>query len=136
MTTLLTENGVVTVDARVNGDDLWLSSEETESATGWSLKEEGLCKGSVCVPIPVSGTPELVSGNEINLAGFWHHMNRPVLRDEAGEAWILGESADDRTVQLQSLDAPDFTLPDVNGNLHSLSDYRGKKVYLCSWASW
>ncbi|HIG40674.1 MAG TPA: redoxin domain-containing protein [Gammaproteobacteria bacterium] len=63
-------------------------------------------------------------------------MNRPVLRDEAGEAWILGESADDRTVQLQSLDAPDFTLPDVNGNLHSLSDYRGKKVYLCSWASW
>ena len=26
--------------------------------------------------------------------------------------------------------APDFTLPDQNGNLHSLSDYRGKKVIL------
>ena len=24
--------------------------------------------------------------------------------------------------------APDFTLPDQNGNVHSLSDYRGKKV--------
>ena len=26
--------------------------------------------------------------------------------------------------------APDFTLPDQNGNVHSLSDYRGKKVVL------
>ena len=26
--------------------------------------------------------------------------------------------------------APDFTLPDQNGNRHSLSDYRGKKVIL------
>lgn len=26
--------------------------------------------------------------------------------------------------------APDFTLPDQNGELHSLSDYRGKKVIL------
>ena len=26
--------------------------------------------------------------------------------------------------------APDFTLPDQNGELHRLSDYRGKKVIL------
>ena len=26
--------------------------------------------------------------------------------------------------------APDFTLPDQNGNMHSLSEYRGKKVIL------
>ena len=26
--------------------------------------------------------------------------------------------------------APDFTVPDQNGNMHSLSDYRGKKVIL------
>ena len=26
--------------------------------------------------------------------------------------------------------APDFTLPDQNGDMHSLSDYRGKKVIL------
>ena len=26
--------------------------------------------------------------------------------------------------------APDFTLPDQNGNRHSLSDYRGKKIIL------
>ena len=27
-------------------------------------------------------------------------------------------------------EAPDFTLPDQNGTMHKLSDYRGKKVIL------
>jgi hypothetical protein len=27
-------------------------------------------------------------------------------------------------------------LPDLDGNLHRLSDYRGKKVLLSAWASW
>jgi peroxiredoxin len=37
---------------------------------------------------------------------------------------------------LQSLDAPDFELPDLAGRKHRLSDHRGKKVLLASWASW
>ena len=32
--------------------------------------------------------------------------------------------------------APDFSLPDINGQPHRLSDYRGKKVFLATWASW
>lgn len=32
--------------------------------------------------------------------------------------------------------APDFTLPDINGNEVSLSDYKGKTVLLTFWASW
>jgi thiol-disulfide isomerase/thioredoxin len=30
----------------------------------------------------------------------------------------------------------DFTLPDVNGKKHSLSDYRGKWVIVNYWATW
>jgi peroxiredoxin len=48
----------------------------------------------------------------------------------------LGEGADNRTTSLQSLDAPDFSLPDLDGTLHSLSQHRGKKVLLATWASW
>ena len=33
-------------------------------------------------------------------------------------------------------EAPDFALPDLNGTVHHLSDYRGEKVYLFFWASW
>ncbi len=32
--------------------------------------------------------------------------------------------------------SPDFTLPDLDGNPVSLSDYRGRKVILYVWASW
>ncbi|HSY78461.1 MAG TPA: redoxin domain-containing protein [Verrucomicrobiae bacterium] len=34
------------------------------------------------------------------------------------------------------MQAPDFELPDLDGKLHRLSDYRGKKVFLLAWASW
>lgn len=32
--------------------------------------------------------------------------------------------------------APDFSLPDVNGEYHSLSDYEGQVVLINFWASW
>jgi cytochrome c-type biogenesis protein len=41
-----------------------------------------------------------------------------------------------RDSYISSLDAPDFTLPDANGKMHSLSDFKGKKVLLVTWASW
>ena len=34
------------------------------------------------------------------------------------------------------MDAPDFTLTDQYGVTHSLSDYRGKTVFLNFWATW
>jgi len=32
--------------------------------------------------------------------------------------------------------APDFTLSDLDGNQVSLSDFRGKAVFINFWASW
>lgn len=32
--------------------------------------------------------------------------------------------------------APDFTLTDQYGNVHSLADYRGKTIFLNFWATW
>ena len=49
---------------------------------------------------------------------------------------MLGASAGDRASQLASMEAPDFTLPDLEGHLHSLRDQRGKKTLLIAWASW
>jgi len=33
-------------------------------------------------------------------------------------------------------EAPDFTLRDLDGKVHKLSDYRGKDVMLVFWATW
>jgi len=32
--------------------------------------------------------------------------------------------------------APDFALPDRDGKMVRLSDFRGKKVLIVTWASW
>ena len=33
-------------------------------------------------------------------------------------------------------EAPDFTVTDINGNKHSISDYRGKNLVVVFWATW
>jgi hypothetical protein len=137
MVTLLTEAGErIVADGGASGDALWLSAREAEAATGWVVKPQGLCKGEVCVPLPAGREREFVSGARVNVAALWRHLGRPVVRSERGNAWVLGESAQDRAAALRSLAAPDFTLPDPSGRMHSLRDHRGKKVLLVTWASW
>ena len=38
--------------------------------------------------------------------------------------------------QLTKIKAPDFKLKDLNGKVVSLSDFKGKNVYVNFWASW
>ena len=137
MTVILSELGEVDVpQARTDGEDLWLSTGDAERATGWTLKPEGLCKGEVCVPLPAGREGKLVSSGRINMAGFWRYLGKPVLHSGDGNAWSLGTAAQERAAALRSLEAPDFALPDREGKPHRLSDYRGRKVLLVTWASW
>lgn len=136
MVTVLTESGATEVGARVAGDGLWLDRVACEAATGWTMKPEGLCQGDVCIPTPRSDTGDYLDNDEINIAAWWRMMGRPVLHDDTDEVWMLGAGAADRAAALQSLQAPDFTLPDLDGKPHSLSDYRGKRVFLTTWSSW
>jgi len=137
MVTLLTETGeheIAGVEASTAA--LWCSATAALEATGWAAKPEGLCKGDVCVPLPAGREREFVAGGRINLAALWRHVGQPAVRSDRGHAWVLSESARERKAALASLEAPDFTLPDPSGRMHRLSDYRGKKVFLVTWASW
>ncbi len=117
-------------------DGLWISAKDLERASGWTLKPEGLCRADVCTIVAPADRERLVDGDSVCASGLWESLGRPVLHDEARSVWMLGEAAADRRRELESLDAPDFTLPDITGKLHSLSDFRGKKVFLATWASW
>jgi hypothetical protein len=120
------------------GDNLWLALDELEAATGWEVKPEGVCLDDVCVPLPARQEGEFLSqdGSLFNFAAFHRLLGQPVVHDEAQRVWLFGEGAASRTGALRSPVAPDFTLPDLDGHLHSLSDYRGKKVVMTAWASW
>ncbi len=137
MVTILNEGGHRNLTAMtVEGDHLWLRDADVEAATGWAMKPEGFCKNEMCVPIPPGRADSFVRAGAVNVAAFWRQIGNPVLHDASREVWILGEGAAARTRRLLSLEAPDFTLPDLDGRPHSLSDHRGKKVFLSTWASW
>jgi hypothetical protein len=120
----------------VRGEQLWLDAPEMAAISGWAKKPEGFCKGEICVPVPPSREAEFVAGGRSNLAALAELMGQPIVKDDALRVWSIGESAAERKRALTSLDAPDFALPDASGATHRLSQYRGKKVLLASWASW
>ena len=129
MTTILNDNGIVTVDAE---DGLWVDAVEAERVTGWTLKPEGMCRDERCVPLPANA----LSGGKVDIAAFWNRLGAPLVHDDAKEVWVLGASAHDRNEALAGSSAPDFTLPDLEGTPHTLSELRGRKVFLTTWASW
>jgi hypothetical protein len=129
VTVVLTPTDALDVKAR---DGLWMAAEDAERVTGWTLKPEGMCRAELCVPMPASA----VKGGEVDVAAFWTKLGGPVVAGEAGDVWALGAPADERNAALEGLQAPDFTLPDIDGMSRTLSQLRGKKVFLATWASW
>jgi len=116
--------------------ELWLSATDTVAATGWTMKPEGFCKADVCVPTPAVNADKFVRGDQVNVSQFWNLMGKPAVASSNADTWFLGESAATRNDSLLSLEAPNFTLPDLSGKLHSLTDFRRKRVLLITWASW
>ena len=122
--------------AEVDGDGAWLPVAGLAEATGWSLKPEGVCRDDVCVPIPRGKESEFVRDGTFNVLRFAEHMGQPAVREPGADLVVVGEAASERHARLSSLAAPDFELPDLQGNNHRLSSYRGKKVLVVTWASW
>lgn len=120
--------------ARVQDGRVFVSPEALERATGWQVKPHGLCHGEACYPLPKTGSP--VTERGVDLEAFAKLTGQPFAMDAGEGIAALTAPAERRTEMLRSLDAPDFTLPDLDGNPHSLSDYRGKKVLLAAFASW
>ena len=132
--TLVDESTPVTVHGVIRGDAIRVSPSVVERALGWQLKPEGLCRGETCVP--VRDRAALVDADGIELGALARLLDRPLARDVEEGVAVLGASAADRSHRLASMEAPDFTLPDLQGRRHSLSDHRGRKTLLIAWASW
>ena len=111
-----------------------VAKEDFESASGWILKTEGLCKKDVC--IPVRRLKELTDGLNIDLVEFARITNQNIVVDQDRKIAALGEHADTRSEAMTTLDAPDFTLPDIHGKQVSLSDFNRRKRLLLAWSSW
>ena len=132
--TLIDETRPHALDAVVRGDAIRVAPDAVARALGWELKPQGLCRDDTC--IPVRERDALLDRDGIDLATLALLLDRPLAVDGAEGVAVLGTSAGTRAARLGSLEAPDFTLPDLDGRPHSLADQRGRKVLLIAWASW
>ena len=125
--------------AQSHGGGLWITTSDLTRATRFEVKPQGVCRDELCFPLPKARSEDFLRKEAgktwFNLTEFAALVRQPVAVDSALSAWYFGLRSDQQE-RLESLRAPDFTLPDMAGKRHSLSDFRGKKVFLITWASW
>ena len=132
--TLIDSERAAAVEARVADGRVLLEPASLKDALGWEVHDGLLCSDAMCIPIAEEGA--LVRDGAIDLDAFARALDRPLAVDVEERAACLGASARERAQALASQHAPDFTLPDLAGRSHSLSEHRGKKILLMAWASW
>ncbi len=113
-------------------DALWIHKEDLPRINEFELKPQGACRADVCIPIPKT----MVRGEFLNLTAFARKAGQSVVADPAARVWSFGEIPVVRGAYLESRMAPDFAVPDRTGHVVKLSQFRGKKVLLVTWASW
>ena len=120
--------------------DLWITTADLTRATRFVIKPQGVCRDQLCFPLPKNRKNEFINKKGattwFNLSEFARLIKQPSATDEKNGVWYFGARSDEQNGYLASLEAPNFTLPDLSGRRHSLADFRGKKVLLVTWASW
>lgn len=119
-------------DPRNAADALWVSKGDLPGINGFTIKPDGACRAEICVPIP----KDMLRGQYFNLTAFSKKVGQPVVSDLDARVWSFGEIPVFRGAFLESRIAPDFAVPDRKGRVVHLSDFRGKKVLVTTWASW
>jgi hypothetical protein len=121
----------VAIDAQPSGA-LWIQKTDLPRINEFELKPQGACRADVCIPVPRAMT----RGNEFNLTAFAQRVGQRVAMDAPSRVWSLAEIPVVRGAYLESRMAPDLAVPDRKGRMVRLSQFRGKKVLLVTWASW
>jgi hypothetical protein len=113
-----------------NYNDLWVRAADLPRINEFELKPQGACRADMCIPV----SKNLKAGEWFNLTGFARKLGQTVVTDSG--VWSFGEIPVVRGNFYNSRIAPDFSAPDRKGRTVHLSDFRGKKVLVLTWASW
>lgn len=132
--TIIDDGRQCQIDATVQGGRTLVAPQSLAAELGWELKPEGLCKGDACYPVSTSNN--LLVDGLVDLERFAQTLGRPIALSNEHGAAALGTAAATRADSMETLAAPDFSLPDLDGRMHSLSEHLGKKVFLVAHASW
>ena len=129
-TVLYGDRAIPVEKIRPDARELWVRAADLPRINGFEVKPQGACRADMCIPVP----KDLRSGEWFNLTGFARRLRQAYVSD-AG-VWSFGEIPAVRGDFYNSRIAPDFAVPDRKGRVVHLSDFRGKKVLVVTWASW
>ena len=139
--TVITLDGMTTIDHTLPDPiNLWVRKEDLPSVNGFELKPEGACLDEICVPVRQGEDSSLFVTRQnqgwINVSELARRIRQAIVADHETGTFSLGEIPAQRSSQTRQGAAPDFELTDWRGEKHRLSDFKGKKIMLLSWASW
>jgi AhpC/TSA family len=129
-TILFGENTVALDTTRVVDDNLWIKQKDLPRINQFEVKPQGACRADVCIPL----SKTLKTGEWFNLTGFARKIGETVVSEQ--NVHSFGEIPVLRGAFYNSRMAPDFSVPNRQGKPVHLSDFRGKKVLVVTWASW
>ena len=130
MTVVLTPTAEYNVPTR---DGLWMSAADAEKVTGWTLKPEGMCRDELCVPLP----PAAVKGGDVDVEAFWQKLGGPVIASRGRRRrgrWAHRPTSAMRLSRVCRRRTSPCRMS--TASRARLSQLRGKKVFLATWASW
>jgi len=140
-TIVLFNDAVVEIEKTLpSPTDLWVSPADLTKISGLELKPQGACVGDLCIPIKQDKDSDLFvtrdGGKWVNATGLAKIARQSVVVDHASNVWSFGTIPDSHSSSLAEGMAPDFSMLDRAGKTVKLSDFRGKKVIIMTWASW
>jgi peroxiredoxin len=144
--TVLYNGATVKIDRTLKEDgnqphDLWVTAEDLTRINGLVLKPPGVvCLDDLCISLTQKGDGDLLRERDgakwVNLTGLATKLRQAYAVDRDTGTWSFAPIPATRAPFLKSAVAPNFELPNRRGKIIRLSDFRGRKVLLMTWASW
>jgi hypothetical protein len=140
VTVLYNGKAVTVKETLPDPNDLWTSPDDLTRINGFVLKPEGACLDDICIPIKQDQDSDLLITRAkrkwFNVTELARKLQQPFKVDHDKRVWSFGLVPKKRSTFAEDAIAPDFAMLDRKGNTVRLSDFRGKKVLLLTWASW
>ena len=106
---------------RLTGADSGSPSPTSRERRAGSGSREASASARSVSRFPPGSSGSTSAPGRIDLAAFAEYLGQPAVADAAHGVWAFGPATSPAAPP--SVEAPDFTLPDIEGNMHSLTDY-------------
>ena len=139
-TVLYKERVVEISETLPDASELWVKPEDLTRINDFELKPQGACLADLCVPVLQDRDSDMYVTRHgqgwFNVTGLADKLQQAWVADYDDGVFSFGVMPLERQSFFRGGVAPDFELPDRDGNIVRLSDFKGKKVLLLTWASW